>query len=266
MICQRCGAETSSAICSECGYINDDPVIENDIGSASYQKSNSSSDISAPVDTKKKRSASVLVGKWRKKSFVGIIHLISRVLFTAQIVLSAAAFVISTLVLAILTGFRGSFFTLITYIAVGIILGFVVSKLFMNIIHNLSALSLARFISKKGINGMAYYDIEKDSYKDRLVRDACIIRKKPGYLGLFFPKSLLDFQFAFLITLWGGASMVMLTSFIDLAVRGTNPHVLTVLITIGISIFIGLHIFIPFKIYSSIMDNVYENKIYVGFY
>lgn len=266
MICQRCGAETSSAICSECGFINDDPVVENTNSDSSYQKRASSKGENAPVDPKHKRKASRLVKKWRKKTFVGIIHLLARFLFTAQIVLSAIAFVTSVIVLAILTKFQGSFFTYITYVAIAIILGFVVSKLFMSIIHNLSALSMSKFMNKKGINGMAYYDIERDTYKDRLVRDACIIRKKPGWLGLFLPKALVDFQFAFLLTLWGGASMVMLMHYIDLAVLGVNPHVLTVLISIGISLFVGLHIFIPFKIYSSIMDKVYENKVYTGFY
>jgi hypothetical protein len=136
----------------------------------------------------------------------------------------------------------------------------------MSIINSLSALSLAKYMNKRGINGMAYYDIEKDSYKDKLVRDGCILALKPGWIGLFLPKAFLDFQFAFLYTAWGGATMVFLMYFVDGAMVGANPPILLVLSVIGISAFVALHIFIPSKIYSSIMDNVYENKIYTRFY
>lgn len=260
MICKRCGEETSNALCSSCGYINDpDTYKDYDATKSKYS-----------LD--KKMKSSRLVRKWRWTRPLGYLNTISSVLYTIAFILSILA-VVSFVIFFLITFFAReiplpiNIYAKATIRLTGAILFVGSSEFLVELIRIFSCMGLASYMRKNQINGKEYIDVKKQRKSDLFVRDALVIQNKPGWLGLFFPKALVDTQFNLAIISWLGATATVCMHFLYLErcldnVDSAMKTILTIIIVLFISLLIGLHIFIPFAIYSRIMGSVLENKTY----
>ena len=268
MICERCGEETSNAICSSCGHIND---LDTSGGASNYSYGDYSADKSKKSINKKMKS-SKLVRKWRWTRPLGYLNTISSLFYTIAVILSILA-VISFVIFFLITFFAReiplplNIYSKATIRLTGAILFVGGFEFFVELIRIFSCMGLARYMRKNQINGKEYIDENKHRKSDRLVRDAVVVQDSPKWLGLFFPKALADTQFNLAIIAWFGITVTICMYFlgIERALDNANSAantILTIIIVLLISIFVGLHIFIPFKIYNKIMDNIYESKVY----
>lgn len=261
MICERCGNTTSSAICTSCGYINSEQAE----GRIPYEGPEQ-------LPFGKKHTSIRLVRKWRWTRPLGYLDTVATALYISLIVFIALSIFIGACVFSIIsiatrTPLPPFFFTItMVIIVVGVMVMFF-ADFVTELTRNLAIIGLGKYMKKNNIDGLSAIDNKRNTKQDQLLKDACVVCKKPLWLILYYSRALADLEFNIALALWLGTTLTVCLVELDLArmAGDFSIAIMPMLITFLIALLLGINVLVPFAIYNRVMSLVYHDHVYKDF-
>jgi hypothetical protein len=218
-------------------------------------------------------TAASIVHKWRWTRPLGYLDTFSNAFLILSYLLPVFLFIyylifrFFILWLTLGVGPTPFIFTAIVLVLFAVVFYNINLSFLVDLIRIFSYMGIARFLRVNKIDGKKYIS-KSETASDSILYDACVIKEKPVWLALYFPNSFVDFCFSKLRAYCLFFTLTICAVFLDLfSLNIINYRVLTfgIIGTLIISFFITLHVLILDKIYTSIINKIFDEKVYKDF-
>ena len=289
--CERCGARSSSMICTNCGYVNFDPAEEERLANGG----------GLDGGNEKKKGANLLTfgeamkvkRKWRWTNVFGYLHTLSIVIFcacTAFMSLITGAYALLSLLVSLISkdpknvvtiliaklfspafaffNIKGPIFLdyVMPALLTSLVICIVVGIYFLAIVKNVSCVGLSFYLKKRKISLENSYAGEDTTKSAVFLQDAFIMKDRPLCIILYFARTLGELLFVPSLVLFASyifflsgqflrGILMEIYKFIDLPVL--IPFLMIVAFIIS-AIFVA----IPLIVFKKVMGMVFDNKVY----